>query len=533
MTDTSYIAGKTVVMTGKFAKMTRKEAQKAVEELGATIGKSVSGSIDLLIYGDKAGSKLQRAQSLGVETRNEDWLVALLAGEDPDAAEEVALEGPLADYLERVEALAKQFEDDPRIASAFYRPPGVSSVTLERVAKDWEVEELPADIANFYRQANGLYFIWFPIHHSEWDASTRYKIPRGRFPTSYELESLPVHIGGVIWILPIEEALKKSGSHVSFAYGSITGERNFWGGAFQGEEVERSLRLLEYGHYFYPVAFLTHPAFLKDFPVVMGSDYGAAWEDSYFSTFEGYLEDLLAGLGTPQTRRRLSHGYGHGAVDWIGRMEPIDFESLLPKAPEVEKSDTFEVTVANVTEVERTNLRGQAMLANIRTAKSTGAKAAKALGIDHSTLTLEELFLEIAKETESLKDVDMKIVKKLAPLFNSHKKTKTELTEKLWCDIAEVGQIVEIHSKTLFSASKQDKYRAESDANNVASRFAASAGLEVLASTIESTSGRKTREAVIKLYCAGTVDLEVGKSVLFDFCPSGFVEFNGAYMWKG
>jgi|GEM_PF-3349878 len=533
MTDTSYIAGKTVVMTGKFAKMTRKEAQKAVAELGATIGKSVSGNVDLLIYGDKAGSKLQKAQRLGIETRNEDWLVALLAGEDPDAAEEVELAGPLADYMERVEALAKQLQDDPRIESTFYKPPGVSSVTIERVAKDWEVDELPEAISNLYRQANGFYLAWFPIHHPEWENSTKYKIPRDRFPTSFELESLPVHLGGIIWVLPIEDALKKSGSFVSFAYGSLTGEREFWGGKFQGEEVERSLRLLEFGHFFYPVAFLTHPAFLKDFPVVMGSDYGAAWEDSYFSTFEGYMEDLLAGLGTPQARRRLSHGYGYGGVDWIERMEPIDIETLLPEAPEVEQSDTFEVSVLGVEEVDRLNLRARALLARFDPPTSSGKRMAKVLDIDHKSMDIEEVYFAIAQATESLKDVDMAVVKKLSPFFNNSKKTKTGLTERLWCDIAESGQVIELEIKSLFDASKQDKYRATADAKHVSNAFARSVGATVLSLSVESTKGRKNRVSTVKLYCDGVVELDTDAVVRLDLCPSGFIEHNGAYMWKG
>ena len=531
MTDTSYIAGKTVVMTGKFSKMTRKEAQKAVADLGATIGKSVSGKVDLLIYGDKAGSKLQKAQQLGVETQNEDWLVALLAGEDPNAAGDVELEGPLSDYIERMDAFAHKLAFDPRIESAYYRPPGVSSATLARVAKDWGLEQLPQDISNFYQQANGLYLVWFPNQHEDWDRKLAYKIPRDRFPTSYDLENLPVHAGGVIWILPIEDALKKSGSYISYAYGSITGEREFWGGKFQGEEVERSLRTLDNGHFYYPVAFLTHPAFLNDFPVVMGDDYGAAWEDSVFSTFEGYMEDLLAGLGTPGVRRRLTRGYAHGAIAWSERMEPVDIETLIPATVATEQEDTFEVTIEGVEEVERTAFRGKAMNAYYSRTKSHSAKVAKLLDIDHEDAEPEELYAKIAEATESLKSIDMKTVKKLAPLVNSHKKTKTEVTEKLWCDIEESNQIVKLHIKTLYNATKQDKHRAEADARSVSLALAEKLGAKAIVYHLESRKGRKNKEAETTLYLEGVREIEVGSTHRFDLCPSGFVEQDGGYIW--
>ena len=67
----SPFAGKTVVLTGTLSGMSRSEAKSLLESLGATVAGSVSKKTDLVIYGDKAGSKLAKAQELGVTTMPE------------------------------------------------------------------------------------------------------------------------------------------------------------------------------------------------------------------------------------------------------------------------------------------------------------------------------------------------------------------------------------------------------------------------------------------------------------------------------
>ena len=67
----SPFAGKTVVLTGTLSDMSRSEAKALLESLGATVAGSVSKKTDLVIYGDKAGSKLAKAQELGVATMPE------------------------------------------------------------------------------------------------------------------------------------------------------------------------------------------------------------------------------------------------------------------------------------------------------------------------------------------------------------------------------------------------------------------------------------------------------------------------------
>ncbi|SDH66161.1 DNA ligase (NAD+) [Vibrio xiamenensis] len=72
------LAGKTVVLTGSLSQLTRQEAKAALERLGAKVTGSVSKNTDILFAGDNAGSKLAKAQELGVEVKTEQDLVDLL-----------------------------------------------------------------------------------------------------------------------------------------------------------------------------------------------------------------------------------------------------------------------------------------------------------------------------------------------------------------------------------------------------------------------------------------------------------------------
>ncbi|MDQ0484865.1 NAD-dependent DNA ligase LigA [Guptibacillus hwajinpoensis] len=67
----SVFAGKTVVLTGKLEQMSRGNAKKILEQQGAKVTGSVSKSTDLVIAGEEAGSKLEKAESLGVEVWSE------------------------------------------------------------------------------------------------------------------------------------------------------------------------------------------------------------------------------------------------------------------------------------------------------------------------------------------------------------------------------------------------------------------------------------------------------------------------------
>lgn len=75
----SYFAGKTIVLTGKLAILTRNEAKEKIEALGGNVTGSVSKKTDLVIAGEDAGSKLKKAEELGIAVWNEERLVEELS----------------------------------------------------------------------------------------------------------------------------------------------------------------------------------------------------------------------------------------------------------------------------------------------------------------------------------------------------------------------------------------------------------------------------------------------------------------------
>ncbi len=75
------ISGKKLVFTGTLEKMSRGEAKMHAERLGAQVVGSVSVKTDLVIFGPGAGSKLKKAEELGVSSINEEEWIKLIGNE--------------------------------------------------------------------------------------------------------------------------------------------------------------------------------------------------------------------------------------------------------------------------------------------------------------------------------------------------------------------------------------------------------------------------------------------------------------------
>ena len=74
----SYFSGKTVVLTGNLSRYTRKECRALIERHGGSVTSGVSSRTDIVVAGEKAGSKLARAEELGIEVMSEEKMEARL-----------------------------------------------------------------------------------------------------------------------------------------------------------------------------------------------------------------------------------------------------------------------------------------------------------------------------------------------------------------------------------------------------------------------------------------------------------------------
>jgi DNA ligase (NAD+) len=72
------LAGKSVVVTGTLTRYTREEIHKLIEREGGKAASSISSKTSYLVAGEAAGSKLEKAQSLGVAVLSEDEFLTLV-----------------------------------------------------------------------------------------------------------------------------------------------------------------------------------------------------------------------------------------------------------------------------------------------------------------------------------------------------------------------------------------------------------------------------------------------------------------------
>lgn len=151
------LEGRTVVITGTLPNLSRKQAQELVERSGGKVTGSISSKTNLLIAGDKAGSKLKKAEELGVEVLDEDGLKKLICQsgstkeEDHDSIVEYTAEG-ISD--------AKEFLNSP-LGKLFQQ------LNKQRVRIHSEIEEDLRDGLN-YMYSGDRKGAWICFHEMDY-----------------------------------------------------------------------------------------------------------------------------------------------------------------------------------------------------------------------------------------------------------------------------------------------------------------------------------------------------------------------------
>ncbi|MCA9685898.1 MAG: hypothetical protein KC457_27240, partial [Myxococcales bacterium] len=170
------VAGKTVVITGKFTKVDRAGAEAALAQLGAKVTGSVSKNTDMLFAGDKAGSKLAKAERMGITTMTEIEMVKLLseggvggealAGADDKLAAKAAEEAAAGDIAAAVAELREFVRALHRRKDITIKCAEIGKKASKGRLAVLKASDLPEQVIELYAAMDGAHIEWSFIEPS-------------------------------------------------------------------------------------------------------------------------------------------------------------------------------------------------------------------------------------------------------------------------------------------------------------------------------------------------------------------------------
>lgn len=554
------LEGRTVAVTGTLKTMKRADAHAKLERLGATVAKSLSKKVDILVAGEKAGSKLLKAEQLGVGVRDEAWLVALVAGEtgEPEPAPALApIEGPLADWVARLEALAERLRKDPRVNVTFRLGEPIPPATLARIESSWKVDAFEPAIRNVYRQANGVCLLWISTHHPNYERVRKHwrksDLPFvhgvSHMPSPREVDGFagvwwegpgPLPGGtppwGAIYLPPLERVAGRSGGLFQTNFDTVPSdeERRIAGKTWRGSDFEDALRVFDYPNDFCPAAWVMEEGVSAP-PVVLADDH-TNWASGRYASFESYMEHVLGTLGTTQARMDWFDLLHRATDEPVGSPRSLALDELLPPSVElVPAADgaTFEVRVEAV-EGQGGGGEDPRVVALAKLIPGHRVKnVAKVLGLGPYNRKNEAFLPEIAAATADPKAIDAKTAAKLMGAANQRKKTKGAFLEAFAVGMgaAGEGETLTLRVTTCFDRSSLSAEDLDWSfgSEQIVKEWLAALGLEDpegawVACEVAEAKGRKERTAKVVVTLARPSGLEVGQSARSSVVPVGFRE---------
>jgi NAD-dependent DNA ligase len=140
------VAGKTVCITGTFSELDRATATAKLEALGAKVTGSVSKKTDMLFAGEKAGSKLEKAEELDIPVYDEAALLRVISGSAGKAASKPAAPAPAAEKPAAKPKAAAKPKPAPA-AAAGDNPFSGKKVVVTGTMKTMDRKEISARLA--------------------------------------------------------------------------------------------------------------------------------------------------------------------------------------------------------------------------------------------------------------------------------------------------------------------------------------------------------------------------------------------------
>ena len=472
--------------------------------------------------------------------------------------------GPLHDWVARLEALASSMVGDPRVDVTFQRAEGIDEDTLAAIEASWKIDRLAPAIRNVYGRANGLCFLWIATHHPYYPLVREHRSERNaylggfsseprpfsRMPTPTQVDEhasfvwkgldAPPHgspVYGAIYLPPLEKVLGRRGGMFQTSFGSPRPERErtLLGKVWKGSSFEDALRVFDWPESYSPAAFVMEEG-VADPPVVLAFDH-TGWDEGPATTFERYLEHVLATLGLHQARRAyFLAGAGEPSP-------PLDLQSVLPPSIALVRGEggaTFEVTVAEVTAAAGDDVRVEKLRALI--AGHRVKTVAKVLDLKPLNRNNELLLADIVARTSDPDSIDTKTAARLMAAALQKNKTKKDYLEAFAVGAGGGGgggETLTLEVRTCFDRSAIDTGDVDGSFQGpCVQQWLVDLGMTKGAvaaawtsSEVVKTRGRsakEAREATIRVSLGVPSGLAVGATARSMAVPSGFVAHGGA-----